>query len=150
MNVSGLKHPLFKKVLFLSRRELGDLVNTMFELTDQSSAAGLREAFVKNWIRILERIIGEVKEVDLMNEHYDRLVEMVLNVPSSSKLLKNLTLSEILAGTAEVEETFGKYYNTLAVNARELGKIFNTDDEYHASFRAHGVRYFWIPAELLP
>jgi hypothetical protein len=150
LHVSGQQHPLFKKVLFLSRRELGDLVNTMFELTDQSSAAGLREAFAKNWIKIMERLLGGINEDDLMNEPYDRLVEMALNIPSSSNLLKDLTLREILEATGEVEDKFGQYYNTIAENARELGRIFNTDDDYRESFRSNEVRYFWVPADLLP
>lgn len=150
LTVKGMKHPLFKKVLFLSRRELGKLLDTMYDLADQTSGQGLREALVKNWKRIIQSVEGGITDAQLENMSMEKLNKLVMGIPPSSEFIRNLTLKELLDPSKIDDTKIGAYFEEIDTKAKKLSRIFNTDSEYKYSFRSNEVRYFWIPVEMLP
>ena len=150
LKVKGQTEPLFKKVLLLSRRELGQVVENMFKLAHKDEEKSLRENLVDNWKRLISKQEERYSDDQMGNIPVVELNRLIFGVPSSKEFLRNLRLKHLLDQDKITNQNIELYFNMIEKNALELEKIFNTDNDYPYSFRSNGIRYFWISIDYLP
>lgn len=149
LEVDGLKHPLFKSVLFLTRFELGELLNDFDDLMIVTNAADQRQAMKEAWIGLLQKHIGNVEVSELEEKTMEEISEMVFGLPSTSELLANVKLKNITDPAAFDDRNFQNLVAQIERKQRQLDRIFNKDN-YEYSFSSNDVMYYWIEEDLLP
>lgn len=149
LDVDGLEHPLFKSVLFLTRFELGEILNDFDDLLIVTSAADQRKAMKDAWVGLLQKHIGNIDVAEIEEKTMEDITEMVFGLPSTSDLLKSVKLKHITDPAAFDDRNFQNLVTQIQRKQRQLERIFNQDG-YEYSFSSNDVMYYWIEEDLLP
>lgn len=149
LDVDGLENPLFKSVLFLTRFELGEILNDFDDLLIVTSAADQRKAMKDAWIGLLQKHIGNIDIAEIEEKTMEDITEMVFGLPSTSDLLQEVKLKHITDPAAFDDRRFQNLVTQIQRKQRQLDRIFNQDN-YTYSFSSNDVMYYWIEEDLLP
>lgn len=149
LDVDGLAHPLFKSVLFLTRFELGEILNDFDDLLIVTSAADQRKAMKDAWVGLLQKHIGNIDIAEIEDKTMEDITQMVFGLPSTSDLLKSVKLKHITDPAAFDDRNFQNLVTQIQRKQRQLDRIFNQDN-YEYSFSSNDVMYYWIEEDLLP
>lgn len=148
MQVKGQTHPLFKKVLLLTKEELANLVIDFGKLLN-SQDKNQRKAMQNSWLTLLKKNIGGTDE-ELLNLTMEEINMKVFGIPgSSSSMLRSLRLKDITEKSKLSHDEFGKYRTMIEKKQYNLKRIFNQDN-YEYSFMSNDQLYYWILEDLLP
>ena len=146
--LDNFKYPLFQRVLFVSRLELGDLINIMEKL--QSAYSGnRRQKLYDTWIEILKDHVGDVNEEELEDMTFEEIYEKVFGLPGTSELLKDTKLKYLTNREVVSEDDIEEYAHRIDLKYNRLHRILN-EVNYIYSFRSNEEVYYWLPEHILP
>ena len=146
--LDNFKNPLFQRVLFVSRGELGDLINIMDKLASAKSGSR-RQKLYDTWIEILKDHVGDVNEEELEEMTFEEIYEKVFGLPGTSELLKDTKLKYLKDRGVVSDEDIERYSFRIDSKYDKLNSIFH-EDNYIYSFRSNEMVYYWLPEHLLP
>lgn len=149
IKVKSLNYPLFTRVLFLNRVELGELISIMNKLSVAKTAIDRRKCLQDTWIEILKSHIGNMNEEELMNLDLEKINKKVFGLPGTSKLLKDVKLKYLTDNSVVKNIDIAKYINKIDSKVSKLNKILNYNN-YTYSFMSNDENYYWIPEQDLP
>lgn len=148
MKVRGQNEPLFKRVVLLSNRELGNLITSLDKLA-KVATAGEREQILNTLIEIMRSYFGAIPEEQIREENLDRLHEMLNGLPLKNKELGKVRFRDIPDEIEFPRRLMRAYCDSLTYKTTALNKIYN-EHKYPYSFRSNEQLYFWISEDDLP
>ena len=149
MKIKGLNHPLYKQVLFMTLRELGDLLNKFDALADASTSSGQRQRLKEVWMEILQSHLGDdFSREQAENMTFEKINEKVFGLPGTSALL-HIRLADITDPSVVKDPELYKYIVNIKKKRIELDDIYNNGN-YKYGFHSYDTQYFWISQDLLP
>jgi hypothetical protein len=147
--ISGLEEPIFQKVLFLTRMELGELLSDISRIQTSGSGNEQRENMQNAWRTLLKQHIGDIKQEEIANTSMEDISKMVFGLPSQSKFLENIKLADIIDPAVMNDRTFQQYVSEIDKKYSSIKKIYDSDN-YLYSFRSNDLPYYWIEQSMLP
>lgn len=147
--VNQQKQPIFKQVLLLSRIELHQLWDSINRLIVAGSMDEQRRRMSHVWKELLKEHTGEMSNEEMENLSMEEIYEKVFGLPSTSDMLRNIKLRDILDRGKFSDEDFAMYLVRIKNKDKELFKIINMDNHEY-SFRSNEQVYYWIPQDILP
>ncbi len=148
LTVKGLKNPIYKSVLFLTRLELGGLINS-FETLLNANSGDERVKMQDAWIELLKQHVGNIAREEMKNMSFEQINEKIFGLPYTSDLLKGLQLKSITEKTLLDDRSFRQLRFQIEKKHKELNRILN-DDRYEWKFSSNDIKYYWISEDLLP
>jgi len=149
--VNQLSHPLFKPVLFLTMRELGQLLDQFDEVIWAGGTGNQRRVELrKTWISILEKHVGGISKSSMMSMTFEEIAKMVNGIPGTSSILGKSTPETITDQAIVPDVLISQYINEIKTKYGKLSNIYDSTDQYPYSFRSNDILYFWIEEDLLP
>jgi hypothetical protein len=149
MRVKGLEHPLYKQVLFMTLRELGDLLTKFDALADAFTASDQRQKLKEVWMELLQSHTGDdISRDQAENMTFEEINEKVFGLPGTSALLQ-VRLKDITDPSVVDDAKFYEYVQNIKKKRLELDKIYNNKN-YEFGFYSYDTQYFWISQDLLP
>ena len=147
--IEGLNHPLYKLVLMMSLRELGNLLNSFDELADACTSSSQRQRLKEVWLEILQSHLGDdFSREQAENMTFEKINEKVFGLPGTSTLL-HILLADITDPSVVSDAKFYEYASNIKMKRIELYEIYsNSNFEYR--FNSYNTQYFWISQDLLP
>ncbi len=149
MRVKRLEYPLYKQVLFMTLREVGDLLDKFDVLADAFTSSDQRQKLKKVWMELLQSHTGDdIGREQLEEMTFEEMNRKVFGLPGTSNLLKK-RLGDITDGSVISDAEFYEYVQNIKSKRLELDKIYNNKN-YEYGFYSYDTQYFWIPEDLLP
>ena len=149
MYVKGLKYPLFKMVLLVSLRELGDMLTKLDALADAYTASSQRQKLKEVWLELLQSHLGnEYSRERAENMTFAKINEKVFGLPGTSELL-NIRLWAITDPSIVSDAKVYNYIEGIKIKRIELDKIYNNMN-FKFGFYSYDTPYFWISQDMLP
>ena len=146
--IAGMKYPLFKRVLFMTRKEFSDLLAKFDALARARTASQQRAKMKEVWLELLKEHVGGKPE-DLLELTMEQVNEKVFGLPGTSNLLAQVKLKNLIDRSVVSDAKFQMYVRQTEVKERQLKKIF-CQDNYEFSFRSNDETYYWLAEDLLP
>lgn len=151
MYIKGQKHPLFKEVLLLTRRELFVVWDCINKLIVAGSIDEQREKMVSVWKELLKEHIGEVSNQEMDELSMEEIYEKLFGLPSTSDFLRDITLRDILDRGKFPDKDFAVYVERIKSKEKQLHEIINMEEaDYKYCFRSNEQPYYWISQDVLP
>jgi len=144
----GLKYPLYQNVLFLTRFELGQLLQDLGKIQSEGKSNEARRAMAKAWLELLKEHMGDQKTIDPDVVSLQDITTKVFGLPSRSSFLQNKKLNDITDPVAFPDLEFEQLAFDLKRKFDKLMSIF--DSPYAYSFMSNDKTYYWIEHALLP
>jgi hypothetical protein len=145
----GQQYPLFNPVLFLSRRELSDLISQIDQFLDAPTNEARRKKMQEAWVELLRAHVGNLATSELEEMTMEEISERVFGLPSTSELIKDVRLRDLADKRKFPDETFNRYDQEMRAKKSKLERIFNQNN-YPYSFQSNDISYYWIEQDLLP
>jgi len=146
--IDKFNYTLWQRVLFVSRSELGDLINIMDKLSSAKSG-NRRQKLKDTWIEILKDHVGDVNEEELEDMTFEEIYEKIFGLPGTSELLKDTKLKYLTNRGVVSDDEIERYSFRIDSKYDKLHSIFN-EDNYIYSFRSNEIVYYWLPEDLIP
>lgn len=146
-----LKTPLFKPVVFLSIKELGDLLvqfgNLKYAL-QESNGFEMRNVLYQRWLETVTQYSDEPIEV-IEKWSMEKINQMVYGVSNKGSVIAQYKLKDLKDENVVKEEVLESYVYSVERKIKELQKIYN--NPYHEIlFDLNNVTYYWLSESLLP
>lgn len=149
LRVNGLQNDLYKQVLFMTQRELGEMLDQFDGLADAYTASSQRQKLKEVWLEILQKHLGDDYSREMAEQlTFEQINEKVFGLPGTSDLLR-YNLRDITDPSVVSDTKFYTYVTNIKNKRNELNKIYN-DNEYKYGFYSYDEHYFWISQDLLP
>ena len=145
---TGLKYPLFKNVLFMTKRELSDMLGIFQALSTSVTRGEQRIAMQNTWKEILKRYLGEDTNFEDMT--MEEINRKVFGLLGSSTLLINVRLKDITNPAIVPDAVFRQYVERIRRSSITLKRIFNEGKYYRFAFTSNDETYFWILEDFIP
>ena len=146
-SVNHLKYPIFRKVLFLSRIELSNIIRD-YNLLITAYIRGRANELQTTFLQLLKSKTGKTDDTWFLNLSIGETTQILYGAKSESDLT-NLKLRSLVNLSIITPPDLGNYINRLKTNATHLNMIFN-NDKYQYSFKMFNEIYYWIPVSLIP
>lgn len=149
MRINGLKHDIYKQVLFMDANELGDLLSTFDKLVDANTSNGQRQKLKEVWLEVLQNHLGDKFTRDKAeNMTFEEINEEVYGLPGTSDLL-HTRLGDITQVNKVSDDQIYSYTVKIKRKRGELHRIFHAQN-YEYDFYSYDNHYYWIAQDLLP
>lgn len=146
--VRNQKHPLFRRVILLSRNELYDHVNKLQELVD--ARAG-RKSLVDAWLKLARGSDSAGARRDLLDRSLAAVNERIFGMSGGDSFSARTRLADIPDTNLTREPDLVRYLDVLSQKTLALKRAADAEEgSYRYMFRSNGVAYYWIGEELLP
>ncbi|MBN2833362.1 MAG: hypothetical protein JXR48_00190 [Candidatus Delongbacteria bacterium] len=141
--VKGQKYNLFKKLLFVSNREVIDLLSNIEDLVDNCEKEDLYN-FMYTYANLY---YGEKEsKADISQMPVEVLLKRIYGIANQNSLLAKYKIDEIKDLT---NQEFKNIMKDVEEKYEELQALANNEN-YTYSFEVSEIRYFWIPEDVLP
>jgi hypothetical protein len=149
MKVNGMQNPLYRQVLFLTQRELGEMLDQFDNLADAYTTSSQRQRLKEVWLEILQKHLGDDYSREQAEQlTFEQINEKVFGLPGTSNLL-HYNLRDLTDPSVVSDTKFYTYVTDIKNKRNELNKIYN-DNTYEYGFYSYDEHYFWISQDLLP
>jgi len=149
MKINGLQYPIYNQVLFITLRELGDLLTKFDALADAYTSSSQRQKLKEVWLELLQNHLGdEFSRERAENMTFEKINEKVFGLPGTSGLL-NIRLDDITDPSVVSDSKFYDYIQKIKNKRIELDKIYNNKN-FEFGFYSYDTQYFWISQDMLP
>jgi len=149
MKIDGLNYPLYNQVLFMTLRELGDLLTKFDALADAYTSSSQRQRLKEVWMELLQSHLGDdFSREQAENMTFEKINEKVFGLPGTSELL-HTRLADITDVSVVSDSEFYEYIQNIKLKRIELDKIYNNKN-FDYGFYSYDTQYFWISQDMLP
>lgn len=152
LHVEGLQHPLFRKVLLLSRQDLSktlDMINRLYSASTQSDR---RMAMQNAYIDMLIRHIGRIDRSDLLQLTIEEVSSRIVGLPGTNSFINNIRLEDITNPGVLPDHELNTYAREIDMKRETIMRIYNEsrDNPYRYSLMLNNEPYYWIEDYLIP
>ncbi len=147
ISIKNLSQPLFEQMLFMNQDEFYNLRDEVVRLTTANTEHDFRQHLYDTWKEILKSHLGENS---YENKTMEEMQKQVYELPSTSKMLSELKLEDILVESKLPIAELHKYRSELFDKLDYINDIRDNGEKMGLKFSSNDVDYYWVPQRLIP
>lgn len=155
IRLQGQNEPHFRKVLLLSRSELGQVMSSIDRLYKAGNRNDRRIALQEAFVKMLERTVGAGagdQAEDYMKMTIEEVNTRIFGLPGTNLIINKLRLEDLTNPGAISDADLQKYAREIELKYKDLQRIYNDSAirPYKFSLTMAELVYYWIEDDKLP